>query len=167
MNTHFLVLVLYLTQIILNFIWELILVTRQESPQKVRVLLGYRLEQNCLLIVMYITEAIFFIISYTNSHSFFQSSVPSESTILLSPARVLVLVLCLLLNLLIQSLKILDLSISKRVVIGKVLSLMFVPSLETLFACAFCNHAARADTNSSSSEDFSAFCCLEKGHDLM
>ena len=94
----------------------------------------------------YITEVIFFIISYNNSQSFFQSSVLSESTLQLSPARVLISVLCLLLNLLVQPLKIIDLSISKQVVIGKVFSLMLVPSLETLFAYAFCNHAARACT---------------------
>lgn len=146
-------------------IWELILVSWQESPQKVRVLLGYRLEKICSLIVMYITEVIFFIISY-NSHSFFQSYVLSESTHQLSPTRVLVSVSCLFLNLLIQPLKIIDLSIWKRVVIGKVFSLLLVTSWETLFACAFCNHAARTDTNSSSSEGFSAFCCLKKGPDL-
>ena len=76
-----------------------------------------------------------------------------------SPARVLVSVLCLLLNLIIQPLKIVDLSISKWVVIGIVFFLMLVPSLQILFACAFCNHAAEAPTNSSSNEGFSAFCC--------
>ena len=85
-------------------------------------------------------------IYYNNSQSLFQSSVLSESTLQFSPARVLISVLCLLLNLLIQPLKIVDLSISKRVVIGKVFSLMLVPSLETLFAYAFCSHAARACT---------------------
>jgi len=39
---------------------------------------------------------------------------------------------------------------------------MILPSVEVLLAHAYLNHAAKADSNSSSSECFNDFCCLEE-----
>lgn len=68
----------------------------------------------------------------------------------------------LLLDLLIQPLEPLKLSTPRCAELWKAVSLMILPSVEVLLAHAYLNHAAKADSNSSSSEYFNDFWCLEE-----
>jgi hypothetical protein len=117
LSTNLLVLVLYLTQIILNFKYYSGHLGDQVSimagvSMKNKFLLDYILEKTCLLVFVYITGHILYNLLQQQSVispviCAFWINTP------VSPARVLVSVLCLLLNLLIQPLKIYLQSCSK------------------------------------------------------